>query len=184
MERFPALLALCVGNSPVTGEFSVQRLVTRSFDVSLSVPWINSSVNNREVDDSRRHHSHYDVILMTTAITRSHSSCWISDIDSCARGWFTTPLFTATLPLDLWCTLIIISTQKFHSILDDTTFYSERSRRCIKMRVFLFLARLSYSKLVEHGYIHITLYGYFIKCSLTEKIVKYGKKIYDSPFPR
>ena len=28
-----ALLALCVGNSPVTGEFPPQRPVTRSFDV-------------------------------------------------------------------------------------------------------------------------------------------------------
>ena len=33
METFSALLALCAGNSPVTGEFSSQRPVTRSFDV-------------------------------------------------------------------------------------------------------------------------------------------------------
>ena len=33
METFPALLALCSGNSPVTGEFPAQRPVTRSFDV-------------------------------------------------------------------------------------------------------------------------------------------------------
>ena len=33
METFSALLALCVGNSPVTGEFPTQRPVTRSFDV-------------------------------------------------------------------------------------------------------------------------------------------------------
>ena len=33
MEIFSALLALCVGNSPVTGEFPSQRPVTRSFDV-------------------------------------------------------------------------------------------------------------------------------------------------------
>ena len=33
MEAFSALLALCVGNSPVTGEFPSQRPVTRSFDV-------------------------------------------------------------------------------------------------------------------------------------------------------
>ena len=33
METFSALLAICVGNSPVTGEFPVQRPVTRSFDV-------------------------------------------------------------------------------------------------------------------------------------------------------
>ena len=33
METFSALLAICVGNSPVTGEFPAQRPVTRSFDV-------------------------------------------------------------------------------------------------------------------------------------------------------
>ena len=33
METFSALLALCAGNSPVPGEFPVQRPVTRSFDV-------------------------------------------------------------------------------------------------------------------------------------------------------
>ena len=33
METFSALLALCAGNSPVTGEFPSQRPVTRSFDV-------------------------------------------------------------------------------------------------------------------------------------------------------
>ena len=33
METFSALMAICAGNSPVTGEFPAQRLVTRSFDV-------------------------------------------------------------------------------------------------------------------------------------------------------
>ena len=33
METFSALLAICVGNSPVPGEFPAQWAVTRSFDV-------------------------------------------------------------------------------------------------------------------------------------------------------
>ena len=33
METFSALLAICAGNSPVTGEFHAQRPVTRSSDV-------------------------------------------------------------------------------------------------------------------------------------------------------
>ena len=33
METFSALLAICAGNSPVSGEFPPQRPVTRSFDV-------------------------------------------------------------------------------------------------------------------------------------------------------
>ena len=35
MKTFSALLALCAGNSPVTGEFPAQRPVTRIFDVFL-----------------------------------------------------------------------------------------------------------------------------------------------------
>ena len=33
MEAFPALLAICAENSPVSGEFPAQRPVTQSFDV-------------------------------------------------------------------------------------------------------------------------------------------------------
>ena len=33
IETFSALLAICAGNSPVTGEFSAQRPMTRSFDI-------------------------------------------------------------------------------------------------------------------------------------------------------
>ena len=33
MEIFSALLALCMGNPPVTGGFPSQRPVTRNFDV-------------------------------------------------------------------------------------------------------------------------------------------------------
>ena len=33
MEIFSALLAICAGNSPITGEFPTQRPVTRIFDV-------------------------------------------------------------------------------------------------------------------------------------------------------
>ena len=33
MEIFSALLAICAGNSPLTGEFPAQMPVTRSFDV-------------------------------------------------------------------------------------------------------------------------------------------------------
>ena len=38
MEPFSALLALCEGNSTVTGEFPSQRPVTRRFDVSMIAP--------------------------------------------------------------------------------------------------------------------------------------------------
>ena len=37
METFSALLAICAGNSPVRGEFSTQRPVTRSFGVFFDI---------------------------------------------------------------------------------------------------------------------------------------------------
>ena len=37
METFSALLAICAGNSPVAGEFPVQKPVTRNFDVSFDL---------------------------------------------------------------------------------------------------------------------------------------------------
>ena len=66
---FSALLALCAGNSPVTGEFPSQRPVTRSFDVFVFFicSWINAWVNNREAGDWRRHCAHYVVIVMMYA---------------------------------------------------------------------------------------------------------------------
>ena len=37
METIAALLAICAGNSPVTGEFPAQRPATWSFDVFLDL---------------------------------------------------------------------------------------------------------------------------------------------------
>ena len=45
METFSALLAICTGNSPVTGEFRAQRPVTRSFDVFFDLP-LNKRLSN------------------------------------------------------------------------------------------------------------------------------------------
>ena len=61
--KISALLALCAGNSPVTGEFLAQRPVTPSFDVSLVCIWTNGSVNNRDAGDLRRYRAHYDVTI-------------------------------------------------------------------------------------------------------------------------
>ena len=64
METFSALLAICAGNSPVSGEFPSQRPVTRSFDFFLICTWINGWVNNRKAGDLRCHRVHYDVSVM------------------------------------------------------------------------------------------------------------------------
>ena len=64
METFSALLAICAGNSLVTGEFPAQRPVMRSFDVFFDLRWINGGVNNGEAGDLRHHRAHYDVTVM------------------------------------------------------------------------------------------------------------------------
>ena len=62
MKIFSAWLAICAGNSPVTGEFPAQRPV--ALVASLICVWINGCVNNREAGDLRRHRAHNDVIVM------------------------------------------------------------------------------------------------------------------------
>ena len=46
METFSALLALCAGNAPVSGEFPAQRPVTRSFDVFFDLR-LNKQLSKR-----------------------------------------------------------------------------------------------------------------------------------------
>ena len=49
METFSALLAICVGNSPVTRELPTQRPVTRSFDVFFDMH-LNKQLNKQSQD--------------------------------------------------------------------------------------------------------------------------------------
>ena len=64
METFSALLAICAGNSPASGEFPAQRPMTRSFDVFFDLCLNNGGwEDNREAGDSRRYRAH-DVIVM------------------------------------------------------------------------------------------------------------------------
>ena len=61
METFSALLV----HTPVTGEFPLQKPVTRIFDVFFDLrPKKKSRVKNHEADDLGRHCAHYDVIVM------------------------------------------------------------------------------------------------------------------------
>ena len=50
METFSTLLALCAGNSPVSGEFSSQRPVMQSFDVFVDLclkKWLSQQSRHR-----------------------------------------------------------------------------------------------------------------------------------------
>ena len=63
METFSALLAICAGNSPVTGEFLAQRPVTWSFDIFFDLR-LDKRLSKQLRGDLRRHHVHYDVTVM------------------------------------------------------------------------------------------------------------------------
>ena len=68
METFFALLALCVGNSPVPGEFPSQRPVTRSFDVFFEL-FIEQTIVMLVFWDAIA--PIYDVIVMSYTILRT-----------------------------------------------------------------------------------------------------------------
>ena len=66
METFSALLALCAGNSLVSGgEFLSQRPVTRSYDVFFHLRLNKRLANNRKAGDLRSRRGHYDVTVMS-----------------------------------------------------------------------------------------------------------------------
>ena len=70
METISALLAICAGNSPVSGDFPTQRPVTPSFDIFFDL-----RLNKRLSKQSwswclRRHRAHYDVSAMYTGIAQ------------------------------------------------------------------------------------------------------------------
>ena len=90
MQTFSALLAICVGNSPVpvNSPHKCQWLGALMF--SLTGVWINGWLNNGQAGDLRRYRAHYDVTVMhcekiKTSITKtpthrqptniSHSLC-------------------------------------------------------------------------------------------------------------
>ena len=74
IETFSALLVLCAGNSPVTGEFPTQRPWRGALMLSLNCAWINGWVNNREAGDLRGHCAHCDVIVMGNTVIALHYS--------------------------------------------------------------------------------------------------------------
>ena len=58
LETFSALLALCAGNNPHTGQWRGALLF------SFICAWINGWINNGKAGDLRRHRGHYNVTAM------------------------------------------------------------------------------------------------------------------------
>ena len=98
MEAFSALLAICAGNSPVTGEFPHKGQWRGALMFSLICAWINGWVNNGEAGNLRRHRAHYDVIVIVRGIHQ-----WAADI----LHWVTWSLCL------FWFLLLVLSTGIF-----------------------------------------------------------------------
>ena len=113
METFSALLAICAGNSSVTGEFPAQRPVTRSFDVFFDLRLnINRWVNNGEAGDLRRYRTHYDVIVMTLIwLNCDVITSWTSRHEHCAMYHLTLHINSPSAPdmvtVNMYTTFII-----------------------------------------------------------------------------
>ena len=73
METFSALLALCEGNSPVTGESPHKGQWRGALMFSLICAWINGWANTPDAGGLGRHRAHYDVTVM--AVPLSSRTC-------------------------------------------------------------------------------------------------------------
>ena len=73
METFSALLALCVINSLVTGEFPAKGQWSGALMHFFIFAWMNGWVNNLEAGDLRHYHAHYDLTVTEHASLSDHS---------------------------------------------------------------------------------------------------------------
>ena len=104
METFSALLAICAGYSPVTGEFPSQGPVTRSFDVFFGLRlnkrlskeswgwWFETPSRplGRHCNVARILHTirvFYDLLLFGNYLTDRHLGKYTIELDSVKYAW-------------------------------------------------------------------------------------------------
>ena len=138
VETFSALLSLCAGNSPVTGEFPSQRPVTRSFDVSFICAWIDGWVNNREAGDLGRHRAHYDVIVMDSLVAGPYATQSNVNHINCAVYVNTMLLWRFT------------KEARAHRDPYDHIPFGYGPRNCIAMRLALMEVKMAAAMLLKH----------------------------------
>ena len=120
METFSALLALCVGNSPVTGEFPSQRPVTRSFGVFFGLSLNQRLSKNREAGDLRRPRAHYDVTGMK-ALCEGCCKCGVMtnsfvQNNHITVSWRMDVYLWLILSANCWCHIIFVFGRSYDSL--------------------------------------------------------------------
>ena len=146
METISASLALCAGNSPVTGEFPHKGQWRVALKLSLICAWINDWVNNRETGDLKRHrpimtslqwvnephkstavisiqyirHTLLDPVLLTiiSAPAIEFRTCINNDIHIAECGVFVHQCPTPTLKLGYWWVIILSLLHNYHFYLN------------------------------------------------------------------
>ena len=93
-HQMEALLAICAGNSPVTGEFPSQRPVTRDFGVFFDLCLNKRFSKHSCAGDLIRHRAHYDatVMIITWAVWFVNYFYYMVNV-----GFFSTYLFENVL---------------------------------------------------------------------------------------
>ena len=136
METFSALLALCAGNSPVTGEFSAQWPVTRSFNVFFDLR-LNKRLSKQSWGwwsgtPSRSLWRHFNVSPWSLAW---RTCCWLSE-QVCglvniyfSRGHVATKPITLTLPLSKIKQKYVLLSQKSYDMIAKLITLAHDSRR-------------------------------------------------------
>ena len=96
METFSALLAICVGNSPVPVNSPHDGQWHGALMFSLICARINSWVNNGEAVDLRCHRTHYDVTVMMWS---HHNGSTHRMVKDCVDFYFDLQLWSYLSPL-------------------------------------------------------------------------------------
>ena len=91
METFSALLALCAGNSPITGEFPHKGQWRGALMFTLICVWINYWAKNREAGDLRRHRAHYGVTVMSSSALNTSVGALYTESPCVFYGWVLRP---------------------------------------------------------------------------------------------
>ena len=95
MEKIAALLALCVGISPVTGEFPPQRPVMWSFDFFFDLRLKKRLSKQWGRRDLRCHRAHYDFTLMP-------GDHWVNDNHHISKRTFNIVIIFIFLGCNQW----------------------------------------------------------------------------------
>ena len=105
METFAALLALCAGNSPVTGEFPTHKSQWHgALMFPLICAWTNTWGNNGDAGDLRCHRAHYDVNVMWRGDTMSLTTSKLFLLECAGLTWWRhqMEIFSALLDFHAW----------------------------------------------------------------------------------